>query len=415
LLLENQFIEIKWNKANKKHYINKGYKFTNINDTFSVKAEDLTTGSNKHVFVVCDHCELEYVMQYSTYRQSIDKFGEIRCRKCSAVENAKRTLKERQSRMYKNIVEICKSKNATLLTEEECIANNQSEVYYICNKHGKMRSRVVNLMQGKWCYKCGQELTGIKVGQYNKEERVKKLYSKLLYAANCSGYEILTNICDVETEYTVINYMCKTHGVQKMRISNFLNGKRCPKCLYDKNRERFKLSYDEVDRRVSSCGGTLLNKKEYINSQKKNLKIICSECGDVFVTSLSKFMQHGGQVCPTCSPKESMGERKIRHFLENSSIYFEQEKCFTDCRDKRPLPFDFYIPDFSIVIEYHGKQHYSRNTHLRSTLEQIQKHDSIKNKYCESNKIKLIRIPYWDYRNIEEILYTNLNLHEDIV
>lgn len=38
----------------------------------------------------------------------------------------------------------------------------------------------------------------------------------------------------------------------------------------------------------------------------------------------------------------------------------------------------------------------------------VQYHDAIKNKYCEDNNIKLLRIPYWDFDNIEEILKKEL-------
>jgi len=30
--------------------------------------------------------------------------------------------------------------------------------------------------------------------------------------------------------------------------------------------------------------------------------------------------------------------------------------------------------------------------------------------YCKQNSIKLIRIPYWDFKNIEEILERELNI-----
>ena len=36
--------------------------------------------------------------------------------------------------------------------------------------------------------------------------------------------------------------------------------------------------------------------------------------------------------------------------------------------------------------------------------------DTIKTKYCEDNNIKLIRIPYWEFDNIENILIKELNL-----
>ena len=37
-------------------------------------------------------------------------------------------------------------------------------------------------------------------------------------------------------------------------------------------------------------------------------------------------------------------------------------------------------------------------------------HDNIKTQYCLDNNIKLIRIPYWEFDNIENILKQELNL-----
>ena len=41
-------------------------------------------------------------------------------------------------------------------------------------------------------------------------------------------------------------------------------------------------------------------------------------------------------------------------------------------------------------------------------FQDIKKRDSIKTTYCKDNDIKLIRIPYFDYDNIETILSTEL-------
>ena len=38
----------------------------------------------------------------------------------------------------------------------------------------------------------------------------------------------------------------------------------------------------------------------------------------------------------------------------------------------------------------------------------VQKHDEIKNNYCKSRNIDLIRIPYWDIDNISNILSQRL-------
>ena len=37
-------------------------------------------------------------------------------------------------------------------------------------------------------------------------------------------------------------------------------------------------------------------------------------------------------------------------------------------------------------------------------------HDAIKTQYCNDNNIKLIRIPYWEYDNIEKIICQELNI-----
>ena len=67
------------------------------------------------------------------------------------------------------------------------------------------------------------------------------------------------------------------------------------------------------------------------------------------------------------------------------------------------------------MIEYDGEQHYrpvnfgnwdeeemSRQFALR------QKYDLIKTEYCISNNINLLRIPYWEKENIDEIVKNHL-------
>ena len=41
---------------------------------------------------------------------------------------------------------------------------------------------------------------------------------------------------------------------------------------------------------------------------------------------------------------------------------------------------------------------------VKKDLKILKKNDEIKNKYCEKNNLKLLRIPYYDLKNIEIIL-----------
>ena len=70
------------------------------------------------------------------------------------------------------------------------------------------------------------------------------------------------------------------------------------------------------------------------------------------------------------------------------------------------IAFDFYLHNYNICIEYDGEQHYKEkfSFHDKNNFYDTILHDAIKNSYCEDNKIKLIRIPYWEFKNIETIL-----------
>jgi len=59
-----------------------------------------------------------------------------------------------------------------------------------------------------------------------------------------------------------------------------------------------------------------------------------------------------------------------------------------------------------MLIEYDGGFHFTKTTIV--DFDKVKKHDSIKNLYCAKNNIRLLRIPYWEFLNIENILNTEL-------
>lgn len=340
MLKPNQMIKVKWHSQNKEHYIDKGYIFTKHRDEFLVKAEDLSKSATAIVKVICDYCGEEYDMTWFHYKGIQDKNEKCACYNCRHKKMYENNLKDRQSRLYENALEVCNKKGYELIFKKEDIINNK----------------------------------------------------------------------------TYVMYKCPVHGLQKMRISNLISGRGCPECSIEAKSELYRLSPDEVEQRVTDLGGKLLNKQDYINRIERNLIIECVYCKTPFITSLVLFTQHGGQMCPNCKDDESIGERRIRTYLELNNILFEQEKWFSDCRDIKPLPFDFYLPDYNMIIEYDGEQHYKQGHFTHSHLSYTQAHDAIKNNYCKENNINLLRIPYWDMDKIETILNDKLLIsHKDIV
>ena len=81
------------------------------------------------------------------------------------------------------------------------------------------------------------------------------------------------------------------------------------------------------------------------------------------------------------------------------------------------LKFDLYLPEYNLCIEYDGEQHFEPVRFAGCSIENATQafentkiNDQIKNEYCKNNNISLLRIPYWDFKNIEEILEKELNI-----
>ena len=140
---------------------------------------------------------------------------------------------------------------------------------------------------------------------------------------------------------------------------------------------------------------------------KDKIRIKHNICGYEYKIAPDTFLSVKTR-CPNCN--ESKGEKRINDFLIESNIEFEKQYRIEKCRNIKPLPFDFRTIKKDILIEYDGIQHYISKPYYggEEGLKQRQMLDQIKNQYCETNNIKLIRIPYWDYDNIETILEKEL-------
>lgn len=294
-----------------------------------------------------------------------------------------------------------------LLTDVHEIKNTKSLVEIQCDYCSSItKTSYRNFLKGRKsiskdsCTHC----VGKKCAEITINKRRTDYYERLLEMCEQKGYQLLTNKEEIVNNKTYIRYRCHTHGEHSMRILNFLFGKGCPDCQHNNARDRFKFNKDEILRKISDCGGELLNPEDYINNRRRNLKVKCPSCGNVFNTSLVLFTQHGGQVCNKCKSSESIGEMRIRMYLEEKGLKFIQEHWFRDCRDIKPLPFDFYVPERNMVIEFDGRQHFEDTGYFSYGIEKTQEHDKIKNQYCKDNGIDLIRIPYTQINHIDEIL-----------
>ncbi len=321
----------------------------------------------------------------------------------------KETLEQRQDRIYSGFLQFCKENNYSAISAKEEIVNNRTKIKYMCPKHGERETTYSSIISSKRCRRCAYSERKTRWDD-NKEERIDNLFNRVLNKCVENGYRLISTKDDIKTYHSYVEYECPKHGNHRITICNLNSGKKCPECQAEKSSQRMRSSVSDVVQKIESCGGKVLNPEEYKGNAERNLQITCPRCGNVFVTSLVLFTQHGGQLCQDCYRKESIGENRVRKYLEDNNISYVPEHWFEDCRDKHPLRFDFYLPNLNTVIEFDGEQHYREKHYFTSQrLHDLQRHDEMKNKYCKDKGIKMIRIPYWRLSSTEKILDKELS------
>ena len=127
--------------------------------------------------------------------------------------------------------------------------------------------------------------------------------------------------------------------------------------------------------------------------QKDSPYWICEcACGNIVLLTKEEIINGGncGQACLA-----SRGETCAADLFNELEIRYEVQKKFEDF----DLRFDFYLPDYNVVIECDGAQHFrALNSEWDSNtkLQETRKRDERKVQYCNKNNIIFLQIPFWD-------------------
>lgn len=282
--------------------------------------------------------------------------------------------------------------NYTLISEY-VKSSEKVELYHsVCGK--KYFVLPCNFIGGiGWCSHCAQLKRNTALTKTQEE------FENEIYDLVSDEYKIVSEYSGANRK---IKFQHKCGNIFEMTPSNFLQGQRCPKCFSSESRRHTK---DEVQKIIN----TKLDENYILVSDYKNnhstIFVEHLSCGNIWKTTLRGI--NGGNRCPFCT-KMSKGEERILKYLNESGQDAIYQYIDERCKNKNPLPFDFYIPSKNTFIEYDGVFHYE-NILGKDVLERQKINDNIKNIFIEENNYKLIRIPYWDFDKIEEILNTELN------
>lgn len=145
------------------------------------------------------------------------------------------------------------------------------------------------------------------------------------------------------------------------------------------------------------------------------------DCGNPTVLYVLGGNLRSGHTRSCGCDRRSRGEQRVTELLLEHNIPFQTEYGAFRYSSGYNAKFDFYV-DNKYFIEYDGETHYKSNLHGWHNAEQLssqQERDVIKDKWCLTNNIPLIRIPYTklDTLGINDLLletsqYIVSNKHE---
>lgn len=318
-------------------------------------------------------------------------------------------------------------------------ATTKKKVTIICPEHGEFeQAPEKHIRRSQGCPKCAKRG---KLSNSDIIEQFTSIHGKL--------YDY--SLVNYKNELTKVDIICGKHGAFAQLPLNHKRGVGCPSCVkpkqpkftYEEFKDKINIIYGSscelpfldkilVDEKITiknvvmgsehsirvgwllkGVGLSIVNavdktdfiKKEFVlkhgdtynydlvhyNGKDVSVKIICPVHGIFKQTPMNHKLGSG---CPTC--KESKGEREIRELLINNNTDFVPQHTFDDCKHVRCLPFDFYLPEHNICIEYHGIQHYEPIEFFGGLpkFKERQYRDKIKGVYCKNNSIPLIKIKY---------------------
>lgn len=195
-----------------------------------------------------------------------------------------------------------------------------------------------------------------------------------------------------ETKKNMVQVKClKCNQNYSKPFAEFIKNESCPFCI---GRELLN---------TKALQSILGSEYEILDQYKdENTKIhVKHKCGFVWTTKARKLYNYIG--CPHCNKKRSKGEQKITAYLISHGIDFEIEKSFP-WQSNLKRRYDFYLPDFNLICEYNGEQHYIDKSFFVTPLAEQQEIDKQKENEARANGYNYLIIPYFNFNQIETIL-----------
>lgn len=148
---------------------------------------------------------------------------------------------------------------------------------------------------------------------------------------------------------------------------------------------------------IANCGVEFI-RQDHMNDKGQWIwECKCGICGNLFYELPARV--NGGHTTSCGCRIQSFGESYIESLLVDYNIDFKPQYTFNDCKSVYVLRFDFGVLHNNKLlglIEYDGKQHFEPIDFFggEDGFRKTQERDKIKNVYCQTHNIPLLRLPY---------------------
>lgn len=361
---------------------NSGCLFLETEETYNIKRkiEPRMACCKFDIQCVCGNV---FNIDFNTFKSG----GKRQCNQCTY--NATGAGLKYSYEDIKQYIEVESQSGCILLSTE--YKGNHKPLHIQCSC-GNDFYRALAVFKGRNLFKC-QKCTGAKVPHTTESIKVElEEYNIKLLSDYIRFHE------NIKIQYEC-GYVVE-RSIANIRKSNYI----CPHCNkkgYGRNTEIFK---DEI-LQLTHGEYELLSDYKTMND---HVLMKHTECGHEWNITPHNFIDSKNR-CPVCN--NSKGELRIYEWLSEREIENIRQFQFDDLKgDYDFLKFDFAIFKngiLKLLIEYDGEFHYMP-IKGEEQLQRQKRYDSLKDQYCNNHNIKLLRIPYWEFDNIEKILEENL-------
>lgn len=274
--------------------------------------------------------------------------------------------------------------------------NTRTKVSIICPEHGEFFQLPDNHLKGNDCPKCantGGKLSNIIfIERANKVHNNKYVYNKTIYIDS----------------HSKIIITCPNHGDFLQKPYSHLNGQGCKQCYMDRIGETLKLTTSQFINKANKIHNNKYDYSKVIYSEYyKKVKIKCRKHG-YFYQKPSNHL--AGKGCNLC--RASKGELVIKNILDKNKIINLTEYKIPEvvCN----YEYDFYLPEYRCLIEFHGIQHYKYIPFLHRFNEdnflKQKERDIFKKDHAYRFKYRFLEFNYKQLDNLSEEEFEKLIL-----